>query len=244
MPPAPESALDLSRRRRRPELMDGPDLELERHEGALRALARLNGWSGVARLLWGPIEALARSRAPSAPPLRVLDLATGAGDVPLRLARRAQRAGLPLEIAACDRSARAVVHARERLGRAGVEARIFRADALEDDWGAWDVVTSSLFLHHLDEGEALRLLRLLSARARRLALVCDLERCRAGWGLAWTAGRLLTRSDVVRVDGPRSVEGAFTAEEALELARRAGLVGARVARRFPYRWVLSAGGAA
>ena len=51
-------------------------------------------------------------------------------------------------------------------------------------------------------------------------------------------GRLVTRCDVVHVDGPRSVEGAFTPAEALALAEAAGLRGATARRVWPWRWLM------
>ena len=97
--------MSISARTRLPELMDDPALEPRRHAEALRGLARINRWSGSVRILWGPLRMLARRRGGRT--LRVLDLATGAGDLPIGLWRRAQRAGLPLELAACDASPRA-----------------------------------------------------------------------------------------------------------------------------------------
>jgi hypothetical protein len=78
----------------------------------------------------------------------------------------------------------------------------------------------------------------MSAAARRALFLCDLERCRAGHALAWGATRLLTRSRVARIDGPRSVAAAFRVDELRELARSAGLTGARIERRLPFRWTL------
>ena len=46
--------------------------------------------------------------------LRVLDIATGAGDVPIALAQKAKRAGLQLEIRGVDVSEQALAFARER----------------------------------------------------------------------------------------------------------------------------------
>jgi hypothetical protein len=69
--------------------------------------------------------------------------------------------------------------------------------------------------------------------------VNDLSRSRWNLGLVWCATRLVTRSRVVHVDGPLSVRGAFTPAEAAKLAERAGLTGARVAERFPCRWLLT-----
>src|SRR5918912_1375115 len=93
LPPG-KGAMFLSRRLLRPEVMDQPGLDPRRHAHALRGLARINFWSGSAGILWPDLAALARETAPR--PLRVLDVATGGGDVPIRLWRRARRAGLDL----------------------------------------------------------------------------------------------------------------------------------------------------
>ena len=77
--------LSLPHRQRLPEIMDQPDLRPARHVGALRGLARVNFWSGSAGILWRPLSALARRLGR---PIRVLDAASGGGDVPLRLWRR------------------------------------------------------------------------------------------------------------------------------------------------------------
>ena len=61
----------------------------------------------------------------------------------------------------------------------------------------------------------------------------------AGWLLAHVGTRLLSRSWVVHTDGPRSVAGAFTVAELRELAAEAGLVGAEVAWRWPFRMLLT-----
>ena len=90
---------------REPELMDDPSLDERLHIQALRGLSRLNSWSGGASAIWKPILSLARSAGRS--PIKILDIATGGGDIPLELWTRARRAGIALELAACDLSARA-----------------------------------------------------------------------------------------------------------------------------------------
>ena len=74
--------LTLPHRHRLPEIMDQPDLRPARHVGALNGLARFNWWSGSAGILWRPLRDLARRLGR---PMRVLDAASGGGDVPLRL---------------------------------------------------------------------------------------------------------------------------------------------------------------
>jgi 2-polyprenyl-3-methyl-5-hydroxy-6-metoxy-1,4-benzoquinol methylase len=228
---------DVRRRRREPEIMDQPDLDPRRHVQALRGLERINALSGSARLLWPAIRGLARS---SAAPLRLLDVATGGGDVPLRLWRRARKAGEALTVDGCDRSACAVGHARASAERLGADVRFFEWDALSGALPAgYDVVVSSLFLHHLDEEQAVDLLRRMAAAAGQLVLINDLERSVGGLMLAYVGTRLLSASPVVHVDGPLSVAAAFTRREVLALAARAGLRGVTVERRWPFRFLLT-----
>jgi len=162
-------------------------------------------------------------------PARVLDVATGGGDVVDAVARRFPR----WSFAACDKSEEALALARGRDG----PVRYFALDALRDPWPeGYDVHTCSLFLHHLEEDDAVAFLRRLGSG--RACVVVDLDRSRRGLWLTRLATRILTRSPVVRRDGPQSVRNAFTAAEAARLAGRAGLEGARVQPAWPCRWTL------
>jgi 2-polyprenyl-3-methyl-5-hydroxy-6-metoxy-1,4-benzoquinol methylase len=220
-----------------PEVMDQPDLDHDEHLRALRGLERINWWTDSAGILWGPIRRLARG---AGPPLRVLDLATGAGDVPLRLWKRAVRRGLALEVAGCDLSPRAIDYARGSAQHQGAPVSFFPLDALTAPLPTdFDVLCCSFFLHHLSEDQAIDLLRRMAAAARRLVLIHDLVRGLPGFLLAVVGTRLLSRSRVVHNDGRKSVEGAFTPAEVRDLALRAGLGGVRVTEQFPFRLLVS-----
>jgi 2-polyprenyl-3-methyl-5-hydroxy-6-metoxy-1,4-benzoquinol methylase len=228
----------LAARNLQPEVMDQPGLDARHHDPALRALERINWLSGSAGILWPSIRTLARANP--ARIVRVLDIATGAGDVPLRLWCKAQRAGLAVQVAGCDVSPTALAHARRQAECLRADVRFFELDVFGDSIpGEHDVLVSSLFLHHLNEEQAVELLRRMGQAARCLVMVNDLVRSPAGFALAWLGTRLLTRSWVAHIDGPRSVEGAFTAREALTLAHRAGLEGATVGHRWPQRYLLT-----
>jgi 2-polyprenyl-3-methyl-5-hydroxy-6-metoxy-1,4-benzoquinol methylase len=227
----------LSARDRRPERMDAPDLDPAAHHAALAGLARLNRLSGSAAVVWPSLAKLAR--AAGGEPVRVLDVATGGGDVPVRLAAKAKRAGLNLHFSGCDVSDTAVSHARDAAKAAGVPVEFFAHDALAAPLPAgFDAVTCSLFLHHLDEPDAVKLLAAMAA-AGRTVLVNDLARGPVNYALVWAASRLVTRSPVVHEDGPLSVRAAFTRAEILALAEQAGLTGAVVKPRFPCRFLLT-----
>ena len=166
----------------------------------------------------------------------MLDVATGSGDVPAALCRKAKAAGVSLEMAGCDIHPLAIATATANYP----VGRFFTHDAIRSPLSAgFDVVTCSLFLHHLSGDDALSLLSRMKDAAGRLVLVNDLSRSRFNYLAVWLACNVLTRSPVVRFDGPASVRSAFTAHEALALAERAGLVGATVRTHFPCRFLLS-----
>jgi SAM-dependent methyltransferase len=218
--------------------MDQPGLDGREHADALRGLGRINAVCRSSAIIWPEIARLARESG--AAPVRALDVATGGGDIPIRLARLASRSGLNVQLEGCDISPRAVEFARDQAASRGVDVRFFVWDALGGPLPeGYDAVTCSLFLHHLEEENAVAVLRNMAAAARRLVLVNDLARSRLGFTLAWLGCRILSRSRVVHFDGPVSVAAAFTSEEVAALAVRANLEGATVTRRWPQRFLLS-----
>jgi len=218
--------------------MDQPGLDAAEHARALRGLARINRLSRIGAILWPAIEGLARAGHGSS--IRVLDLASGGGDVAIALAKRAKRAGLDVRVEGCDISSEAVRFAQHQAAEQGLGARFFTLDLLNEPIPAgYDVMTCSLFLHHLDQASAGPFLKKAADASGRLLLVDDLVRGPVGYALAWAACRFLTRSPVVRHDGPVSVAGAFTLAEVSEMAKRAGLDGVRLTRHWPHRFLLS-----
>jgi 2-polyprenyl-3-methyl-5-hydroxy-6-metoxy-1,4-benzoquinol methylase len=223
----------LQNRERIPELMDDPALDPAVHRCALEGLARINRFSGSIVFLWPTIRNLARKLDR---PVRILDVATGSGDVPAGLLAKAARAGLALEVAGCDISTTAIATATANCH----DGRFFRHDAVREPLPTgFDVVTCSLFLHHLSGEEAVFLLSRMKEATNHFVLVNDLARSRFNFLSVSLACRVLTRSRVVRFDGPASVRSAFTPAEALALAERAGLTRATIRTRFPCRYLLS-----
>jgi 2-polyprenyl-3-methyl-5-hydroxy-6-metoxy-1,4-benzoquinol methylase len=228
----------LESRNRQPELMDQPGLDAGLHAHALRSLSRINWISRTSAMIWRPIRKLA-CEADLSRPLRILDVACGGGDVAIGLAKRAGRAGINVQVDGCDINPVAVEHARASALRAGAsQADFFVHDALKTALpGGYDVVTCSLFLHHLDNLDVERMLRSMGAAAGKMVVASDLLRNRWAYLMAVVACRILTRSPIVHVDGPLSVAAAFTVDEARALADRAGLSGGTFSRYFPERFL-------
>jgi 2-polyprenyl-3-methyl-5-hydroxy-6-metoxy-1,4-benzoquinol methylase len=171
-------------------------------------------------------------------PLCVLDVASGSGDVPIAWARRAKRDGLKLQLTLLDMSSVAVEEQQRRARQLGLDVMSLQHDCLGTPLPAgFDVVTSSLFLHHLDEHQAFKLLQSMQLATENALLICDLERSRMNLALVTVASRLLTRSPVVHHDAARSVRAAYTMEEFRRLADSALARPVRVRRAFPCRFL-------
>jgi 2-polyprenyl-3-methyl-5-hydroxy-6-metoxy-1,4-benzoquinol methylase len=218
--------------------MDDPELEEERHYHALRGLTRLNRVSAGAKHLWRPLSSLARQLGTKR--LKLLDIATGGGDVPIALWQRAKRKRLDLEILGIDVSPRAVQFATERAERLRANVRFAVGDVLTEGIPKdYDVVVCSLFLHHLMDDQARRLLGAMASAARHMVIVSDLVRSRLNLALVRIGASLVTRSEVVHLDSAQSVRAAFRPDEMSVLANTAGMAGAEIRRCFPCRFLLT-----
>ncbi len=217
--------------------MDAPDLPQTEHLQALAGLRRINRVSRTTGTMVRPLLAFAKRQRLKR--VRLLDVASGGGDVPIAIALEAKRAKLIVELTLFDRSAVALDHAREQARRIGMDVQTIvgdAADGLPKD--AYDAVTCSLFLHHLTQQDVTATLRNIKSVAACVVLISDLRRARLGLVAAHVGCRLLSRSDIVHFDGPASVRAAWTIAEMGTMADEAELTGATITRHWPWRMLL------
>lgn len=205
--------------------MDDPAIDPVLHSHALAGLARLNRYTGVAGLMYRYVRRLTKDRSLSSTsprPLRILDVASGGGDVPIAWARQAKRDGINLAITTLDISAVAIEQQQRLAKDSGVDLTSIQMNCLTEPLPTgFDLVTNSLFMHHLEVTDVVNLLRQMRAATDNAILVCDLERSRLNVGLVAFASRILSRSKVVHHDGPQSVRGSFTRKEFAGLGEHA-----------------------
>ncbi|MCC6487595.1 MAG: methyltransferase domain-containing protein [Candidatus Hydrogenedentes bacterium] len=220
-----------------PEIMDQPGLDSTRHAEALRGLSRINLLSGTCSALWTPLKRWTLQHP--GVPLRVLDVASGGGEIAIGLRHRAARMNLPITVDGCDRNQTAVAYALNAARSNRVDANFYTHDVIQNGIPeGYDAITCALFMHHLTDEEARGFLR-HAADTCKLIVISDLIRSRGGLALAHLACRALTRSEVVHNDGPSSVAAAFTIEEFRRLATDAGLHGHRISWQWPFRFLFT-----
>lgn len=219
-------------RERSPELMDVPGVEPRALAQSLRDLRRVNRWLGGTRTAVGAVLPLLREI--DAPEIRVLDVATGSGDIPVALARAARRGGLRVRVLATDLHATTVAMARQRVRDPDVDVVSADGLALPFTDGEFHLAMCHTALHHFDRKDAVQLIAELGRVTTHAVVITDLRRSRASLaGASLLANTVWLRHRITRHDGVASVRGAFTSLEAARLFRKARLPTPRV-RHHPF----------
>lgn len=197
--------------------MDRPQPVTAELEADLRNLRQLNRYFGSYRL----IKHFLRRWLNPGSRMRILDLATGSGDIPRLIADHARKINATVTIDAVDRQ-ESTLEIALSLSRAYPEIEFATGDVLTFSREPYDMVLCSLALHHFAENDAVTLLRRCRELSQKYVLVSDLRR---GW-LASAGVRLLTtlffREEMTQVDARLSAARAFSFPEFRSLAERAG----------------------
>lgn len=215
--------------------MDEPGVDPIRLSRALGYIRRVNRVLGYTRATLEHFKEFSKRWKPGER-ITVLDVATGSGDIPAAMLRWAGRSGFDLRVIGMDLHARTVGIAAERAGK---NLQFIRADALDIPLAdaSVDYVMSNMFFHHLDESQIIHCCSQMNRISRRGVLIADLLRDRRA---RWWIGLFSIFSDpMVRHDATVSVEQALNRDEAIDLARRAGLDYVRYRRHFGHRFVLA-----
>jgi len=206
-----DESVDLAQRVILPELLD--DAPFDRARRSLNDLVRINRYFGGYRVLRKIVGELARPDEE----FTLLDVGAASGDMGAALRRAFPRA----RITSLD-------YLGSHLIEAAPPRLIGDAFHLPLSARSFDFVFSSLFLHHFDNDEIVRLLASFGEVARRAVLAIDLERGPFAYHFLSATRWLFDWDPITMNDGPISVGAAFKPQELLALAQRAGLGGAKV----------------
>jgi len=207
-----------------PELLDsdlGSDSEIS---GSLADLRLVNRWFGGASSMCTLVRdaALRTGRKK----VSFLDVGGASGDIPAQVARTLARDGVRVEFVVLERS-RFHLDGNGRTVAGDALALPFRNDS-------FDLVGSSLLVHHLEPGEVVRFINESLRVARLASLINDLRRSPAHLALVYT-GFALYRSRLTRHDAPASVRRAYTVEELRDLLHATRAARVEIRKHYLYR---------
>jgi ubiquinone/menaquinone biosynthesis C-methylase UbiE len=228
----------LPARSQQPEWLDAADIPAQDLQKNLDDLRRLNRYLGSHWLLCTALQRVWR-QVGCPHHLRILDVGTGAGDIPVVLTRWGERHGVAITVVAID-SHHGVLHSMRSAQSLPQSIPCVQADGLCLPFHArtFDVVLCSTMLHHLDWQQGIALLQSMAAVARYGVVVNDLVRSWPSYYAARLILSLMACHAVTRHDGPLSVLRAYSVKEVREMARLAGLTSVRVSTALGYRFVL------
>ena len=222
-----------------PEIMDRPGNEPTLLRADLRVLEDVNRYLGGYRIPLLYLRKLSGSLR-SAKTLTILDLATGAADVPRAIATWARSQQIDIAITAVDANPEILRVARENTAD-WPEISIEQQDLLALPYSAasFDVVLCSLALHHFSESDAVVILRRIHDIARGGWIINDLRRNRIAIGLSKLMAHTIITNPIARFDAPASCERAFTIAEWRAMATRARLSRFTIRRHRFFRMALA-----
>jgi 2-polyprenyl-3-methyl-5-hydroxy-6-metoxy-1,4-benzoquinol methylase len=201
-----------------PELMDRPQPVSSELEKDLRNLRQLNRFFGSHCL----ILHFLRLWIKPGDHVRIVDLATGSGDIPRLIVDYVQKIGAKVEVDALDRQPATLAIARKLTGKypeiSYIESNILEWQPAE----RYDIVLCSLALHHFSDEDAVRLLRRCRELSQKFVLVSDLRRGLLAAIGVYLLTALIFREPMTRYDGRLSAARAFSFAEVDDLAGRAG----------------------
>ena len=213
------------------ELLDDPAADPFTVARSLTNIARANRWfGGRSAALWG-IDRLLRQIPPDQI-VTLLDLGTGAGDLPSAAVAWGAQRGRTIRPLGLERSP---VAAHLAAGR-GIPVVLACVGALPVRANAVDVVLISQVAHHLSAEAVTALFRAASDLARIGVVVADLRRSEVAAAAFRIGSAALGFDAVTRADGITSVRRGYHRDELADLAARAG-VSAEVRRRPGFRLV-------
>ena len=211
------------------ELLDHPDADPLSVETSLRHIARSNRWFGG---WWAVRRGLERLLAgmPEGTNLTLLDVGTGAADLPRSAVGWARRRGVTLIPLGIERHRTAAEVARS----GGVSTILACAGALPVRPRSVDLVVASQLIHHLAPEAIVEFLGAADRIARLGVIIADLRRSPMAMAGFWLGARLFRFDPATKADGLTSVRRGFLPGELVALLARAGIRG-RVERTPGFR---------
>lgn len=231
--------VDYRQRSTAPEFMDeasaaGPELLR-----ALKELEYVNRFLGGIRITLRALERCLGDKTSSA--LTMLDLGTGAADIPRAVVRWARARRIDIRVVAVDFNPSVCAWARQHTADFPEielqEANIF---ALPFAPESFDYVHCAMFLHHFPQHEAAAILRLMRALCRKSIIVNDLHRHPVAFHAITWLTRCLSHSPMVKHDAPISVLRGFQRPELAALGPLSGIHNLMIQRVWPFRFLVTA----
>jgi len=195
-----------------PEILDSDACSPREAQAVLEVIGRINRWFGGVRTTRKMVAHVAG--VAGVKQLSLLEVAAGSGQVPNLVREKLALRGITLDVTLLDLARSHLPAANPCGGNGESQNSSVVADALALPFtdGAFDVVSCSLFAHHLDPQQLKQFVHEALRVSRQAVLINDLVRHRLHLVLAY-AGYPIMRNRVAWLDGLTSVRRSYTPRE-------------------------------
>ncbi len=204
----------------------------------LITLGRINRWLGGNRVTLNGIKKILNGH-PKEQIITILDLGCGGGDILRDVAEFGKQKGYSFNIIGVDANKSTLGYAKE-LSQSFPDISFLHCDIFSEEFKRveYDLVLTSLFLHHFEDKQLERLIKGILEKASIGIVVNDLHR----HSMAYFLFRLLclfTTNNMVKEDGLISILKGFKRDELIRISENIG-ASYRIKWKwaFRYQWII------
>jgi len=210
-----------------PEILDDFSIQDERVDTALNELKIINFLLGGNRISSKGIKLFYNYSSS----LTILDIGSGASDILIEIKKRFSN----LRIYSLDKNQRACIYLKKHSN----DIKVLCGDVQKLPFkNSFDIIHASLFFHHFNEDEIIKIITSLLRVSSKGIVINDLRRSI----FAWLGIRFLTlifsKSKEVKNDGPLSVRRGFVKRDWIHILNNVPSGNYEIKRKWAFRWLV------
>jgi len=223
-------------RSKQSEMLDSGSIPAELLIRNLRELDFLNRTGGGHAISLEGIKKLAIDRNMH---YDIVDLGCGSGDSMKYIARWARKNGFSMSFTGIDKNADAIQYLNANCNDyQEIQGMVGDYNNFLNKIGKTDIIHSSLFCHHFNEDELLRMLKIIYSKVTCGFVINDLQRNIKAYYGAKIMTSILRGSSLSKHDGPVSVMRGFRRKELDYLLKNTGIREYNIYRRPVFRYLV------
>ncbi|MGL5111296.1 MAG: methyltransferase domain-containing protein [Flavobacterium sp.] len=223
------------------EIMDDFSLAGEELREALDKIGKINQFLGGNSITLAGIKSLLKNQDTSKT-LRIIDIGCGNGDMLRTIAQYGLKKKLNFDLIGIDANAFTISHASD-LSKNFKNIRYSCENIFDPKFSQYhcDVFLCTLTLHHFEDADVNKVLKLLYEKARFGMVINDLQRSGIAYRLFQLLCIVFRLNNMSRQDGLTSILRGFKEEELLQFSKKINPKSFSIKWKwaFRYQWIIS-----
>jgi 2-polyprenyl-3-methyl-5-hydroxy-6-metoxy-1,4-benzoquinol methylase len=211
--------INTKSRSNKQEIMDDMDYKGPMLHDSLDKLARINQWLGGNKVTIQGLKKVLKDKSKK-DLITIIDLGCGGGDILREVSKYGKQNGYQFKLIGIDANRHTVIYAEElSKNYRNIEYRTLDVFSKDFEELNYDVVLSTLFLHHLSNDELVNFLKPIAKKATLGIVVNDLHRHKMAYYLFKLLCITITNRTIIE-DGLTSVLRGFKRAELKQFSKK------------------------